>query len=179
MNSGSTMLQEYAMSALGGSLSSTFSVWGAEFSFSGGSLTFVGFDPWSLAFSIAIMVISELMACDDEEMALAMKRGQGLCHMVGSYCANKVLGACVVKKEGWCCFPSKLGRIINEQGRAQIGKGWGDAEDPDCSGFTTLELGLLKFDEMDLSEFISDIVLTTKTANYAVERLSTKATSYY
>lgn len=181
MNSGSSLLSEYAMSALGGALemTGTFTVWGAEFSVAAEGISFVGFDPTSLALSIAIYFIMQMMQCEEEEQALAMKRGQGLCHKVGSYCANKVLGACVTKKEGWCCFPSKLGRIVNEQGRAQIGKGWGDAEDPDCSGFTTTELGLLRFDEMDLSEFIRDITPSPKTSNYAIERLSTQAASYY
>jgi conjugal transfer mating pair stabilization protein TraN len=170
------------MGALGsGALGMTgsFTVWGAQFSVAADGIAFVGFDPYSLAISIAIYFIMQMMQCEDDEQALAMKRGQGLCHKVGSYCASKVLGACVTKKEGWCCFPSKLGRIVNEQGRAQIGKGWGDAEDPDCSGFTAEQLALLKFDEMDLSEFIADIVPSTKTSNYAIDRLSTQAASYY
>jgi|GEM_PF-6432636 len=74
---------------------------------------------------------------------------------------------------GWCCFPSKLGRIVQEQGRAQLGKSWGSAKHPDCSGFTIEELGLLKFDEMDLSEFLSDINPTEKIDYFlenAIER---------
>jgi conjugal transfer mating pair stabilization protein TraN len=182
MNSGSEMLAEYAMGALGsGSLAmtGTFTVWGAEFSVAAEGIAFVGFDPTSLAISIAIYFIMQMMQCEEEEQALAMKRGQGLCHKVGSYCAHKVFGACITKKEGWCCFPSKLGRIVNEQGRAQIGKGWGSAKHPDCSGFTTAQLALLRFDEMDLSEFIRDITPSSKTSSYAIERLSTQAASYY
>ncbi len=44
-----------------------------------------------------------------------------------------------------------------EQGRAQLGKGWGSAESPDCSGFTPDELGRLQFDKMNLSEIAADI----------------------
>ncbi|MDR0233572.1 MAG: conjugal transfer protein TraN, partial [Zoogloeaceae bacterium] len=29
------------------------------------------------------------------------------------------------KRDGYCCFPSKLARIIQEQGRTQLGKPWG------------------------------------------------------
>ena len=39
-----------------------------------------------------------------------------------------------------CCFNSMLARIVNEQGRAQVGKGWGGAQSPDCSGFTVAQL---------------------------------------
>ena len=182
MNSGSVMLEEYAMSMLGTgtlSMSSSFSVWGAEFSVTAEGISFVGFDPWSLAIAVAIYIIMDMMKCEQEEQLLGMKRGQGLCQQVGSWCDSKVLGVCVTKKQGWCCFPSKLGRIVNEQGRAQIGKSWGDPKSPDCSGFTLDELKLLRFDLMDLSEFISDIVPPSKTTSYAQDRLQQKAKSYY
>ena len=182
MNSGSEMLAEYAMSMLGsGTLSMTanFSVWGAEFAVSTNGIAFVGFDPWSLVIAIAIYVIMEMIKCKTEEQTLDMKRGQGLCHQVGSWCSSKILGACVEKKEGWCCFPSKLGRIVNEQGRAQIGKSWGSPQSPDCSGFTLDELKLLRFDLMDLSEFFSSIQTPTKSSSFAVDRLQQKAQSYY
>jgi len=121
------------------------------------------------------MVYQQMMQCDEEDMLLAVKRGQGLCAKVDSYCARKVMGSCVKKKEVWCCFPSKLGRIINEQGWAQLGKGW----DPSCRGFSLDELTLLRFDEMDLSEFINDIMPAAKTPEYAIERLNEKVQSYY
>jgi conjugal transfer mating pair stabilization protein TraN len=72
-----------------------------------------------------------------------------------------------------------LGRIINEQGRPQIGKGWGSAETPDCSGFTLEQLKQLKFDQMDLSEFISTVKtnVTTKSSTYAVTRAQSNALS--
>jgi len=184
MNSGSTMLAEYAASAAvtGGALSGvgSFSVWGAEFSVTAANgISFVGFDPYSLMASVAIYVIMDLMKCDQEEELLAMRRGQGLCTKTGSYCSSKFLGVCLVKKEGWCCFPSKLGRIVNEQGRPQIGKGWGSGESPDCSGFTQDELAKLKFDQMNFSEFIAGIPVPSKTSSYAFDRLETKAKSYY
>ncbi len=50
--------------------------------------------------------------------------------------------------------------MINEQGRAQIGKGWGDAQNPDCSGFTVAQLQSLNFAAMDLREFYASIVPT-------------------
>lgn len=183
VNTGSAMLQEYALGALAsGTLSMTgsFSVWGAEFAVALDGISFVGFDPWSLAASIAIYVIMDMMQCEQEELMLQMKRGQGLCTKVGSWCSNKVLGVCLTKKESWCCFPSKLGRIVNEQGRVQLGKGWGDQRNPNCSGFTLEELGNLRFDLMNLSEFINDIVPPTmKSPSYAVDRLQQKAQSYY
>ena len=182
MNSGSAMLQEYAMSLLGSgtlSMTSSFSVWGAEFAVTTEGIAFVGFDPWSLVIAVAIYIIMDMMKCEQEEQLLGMKRGQGLCHKVGGWCDSKFLGMCVTKKEGWCCFPSKLGRIVNEQGRAQIGKSWGSPQSPDCTGFTLDELKLLDFGAMNLTEFINDIAPPPKTSSFAQQRLQQKANSYY
>ncbi len=77
-----------------------------------------------------------LQGCDEKDLELAEKNKRGLCVEVGSYCAEKVAGVCVRKKRSSCCFPSKLSRIVHEQGRPQLGIGWGDAKSPDCRGFT-------------------------------------------
>lgn len=53
-----------------------------------------------------------------------------------------------------------LARLINEQGRIQVGKGWGSAQSPDCSGFTIAQLQSLDFSAMDLSAFYASIVPT-------------------
>lgn len=137
--------------------------------FGNGNLSFYGvtfvpggtppfaFDPYSFAIAIAMQVLTEYLSCDQDEQVLAMRRGQNLCSFVGSYCSERVLGVCLTKKESYCCFNSRLARIINEQGREQIGKGYGNPEAPDCSGFTTDDLAKLDFGKMDLSEFLRDI----------------------
>lgn len=183
MNSGSEMLMEYAMNALSTeilSMSANFSIWGAEFSVTASeSVSFVGFDGVSLVIAAAMLIYQDMSTCEESEMVLAMRRGQGLCHRVGSWCSASTFGSCTGTKEGWCCFPSKLGRIVNQQGRPQVGKSWGTARNPDCSGFTIEELALLRFDQMDLSEFIADITASAKSSVYATDRLQTRGTDYY
>lgn len=141
------------------------------------------FNPYMLVAAVVIQVVMNYLECETSEQDLSMKRGQNLCHLVGSWCESKSMGSCATKKEGWCCFPSRLGRIINEQGRPQIGKTWGTPQVPDCSGFTQEELKMLRFDEMDLSEFIADIVPNAKGSTYATDRitsrLSSEPKSYY
>ena len=97
-------------------------------------------------------------ACNDDEKALAKKRDARMCHMVGSFCSQKILGACVKKTETYCCFLSLLSRIIHEQGRPQLPRGWGDPQNPDCAGLTVTQLQSLDFAKMDLSEFYAEIV---------------------
>ncbi|MBL8484164.1 MAG: conjugal transfer protein TraN [Rhodocyclaceae bacterium] len=127
----------------------------------GNSTVFFGFDPMSFAISIAMqMIISELTNCEPDEQQLAMKVGMGLCHEVGTYCDGEVLGACFRHRRGYCCFNSKLSRMLNEQGRQQIGKSWGTGENPQCTGFTTDEIQSLDFSRMDLSGFFGDIRFT-------------------
>lgn len=120
------------------------------------------FDPYSFAASIALQILMQYLSCDPSEEVLAMQRGQNLCTYVGSYCTQKFLGSCVSRKTKYCCFNSRLARLINEQGRAQLGLGWGDAENPSCEGFTDDQFNSLDFSAMDFSEFIEEIMKNVK-----------------
>ncbi len=125
----------------------------------------IAFDPWTLAIAVIIQVVMSAASCDEHESLLAMKEGAGLCHTVGTYCSSciRVFGSCVsciTHTTRKCCFNSMLARIVNEQGRAQVGRGWGSARSPDCAGFTIAELQSLDFAAMDLSEFYASIVPT-------------------
>lgn len=106
------------------------------------------------------------LECSFNEKLLADLRKAQRCHHVGTYCSNKDwLGVCWVNTQTHCCFNSKLSRIIAEQGRPQLGKGWGSPQSPDCSGFTMEEVASLDFEAMDLSEFYADIVASMPTLN--------------
>jgi len=100
--------------------------------------------------------------CNETEKQLASLRswGQldGNCHYVGSYCAEEWLDVCVQRKKTFCCFSSPLARIIHEQGRPQLGIGWGTPTSPNCRGFTAQEFQKLDFSKMDFSEWIEEEV---------------------
>lgn len=136
----------------------------------------ITFDPYSFAFAVAMQVVMTYMQCEVEEQQLGMQKGQRLCVHVGSYCGTKVLGACITKKESYCCYNSRLARILNEQGRPQIGKGWGDPKEPNCSGFTIAELQQLDMSAMDLSEFINEVSAGTLDMEAIKERMTGRAT---
>ncbi|MCW5632013.1 MAG: type-F conjugative transfer system mating-pair stabilization protein TraN [Rubrivivax sp.] len=179
MNSENRQFIYQGMSALllGGGFSGTFTSYGITIAVNGAALPagsvavysgqsiVVAFDPWSLVIAVIIYIILSMMSCNEEEGKLAMKEGARLCHTVGTWCSScfRVLGSCVSCIEhttSKCCFNSMLARIVNEQGRAQIGKGWGGAQSPDCSGFTVAQLQSLDFARMDLSEFYASLVPT-------------------
>ena len=137
---------------------------GSSVLYAGDSMV-IAFDPWSLAIAVVLYVVMSMASCNQGEGRLAMQEGARLCHTVGTYCSSciRILGKCVSCIEhttSKCCFNSVLARIVNEQGRSQLGRGWGSGEGPDCSGFTVNELQALNFSTMDLTEFYASIVPT-------------------
>jgi conjugal transfer mating pair stabilization protein TraN len=135
--------------------------------------------PWSIA--ILAIQLSGILDCEQAEQILAMKRDNRLCHGVGSYCSARVpiIRLCIETTESYCCFNSRLARILNEQGRAQLGRGWGGAESPDCSGFTIPQLQALDFSQMNLTEFYAEIAPTLPDVGAMRSRAQQKINSYY
>lgn len=143
----------------GASYAPNVSFYGLSVTYTNGSFAF-GFDPYSFAIAVAIQVYQQVLSCqmNTDEGILSIRRGANLCEYVGTYCSAKVLGWCYEHKQAYCCFNSKLAKIINTQGRAQLGRTFGSPQAPDCSGFTPTELGSLDFATMDMSEFYAEIV---------------------
>ncbi|WP_084675830.1 conjugal transfer protein TraN [Candidatus Odyssella acanthamoebae] len=98
-----------------------------------------------------------LSSCKAEEKQLVDLRRNNRCVMVGTYCAEKKAGVCIRKKTSFCCFGSKLSRLIQEQGRGQLGLSWGDPKSPDCRGLKPEELSGLDFSKMNLSELYEGV----------------------
>jgi conjugal transfer mating pair stabilization protein TraN len=151
---------------------------------SGKSAFAVGFDPTSFALGVAYVVITEMIKCDKGNALLAVKRDKGLCHYVGQYCSKKLrLGfakICIQHSESYCCFNSKLSRMINEAARVQIpGLGWGSPEGPNCSGLTVEQFERLDFEKIDLSEFYSEISPTLPDVKATTDASEKKVKCYF
>ncbi|GAB6071513.1 hypothetical protein JCM30760_26110 [Thiomicrorhabdus hydrogeniphila] len=97
------------------------------------------------------------LACDDEDYKTSTLSKGKLCYSYGSWCEKKDCGlfgcTCAKYRTGKCCFNSKLARIINEQGRKQLGLNM-----KDCGGFTVDQLQQLDWSKIDLTEFIADML---------------------
>ena len=92
--------------------------------------------------------------CSASERELAEERNAGNTHYLGRYCSKRTFfGACIRRSRAWCVFGSKLGRILQQQGRAQLGIGWGS-----CRGLTVAEIEGIDFARLDLSEFTQDLM---------------------
>lgn len=177
---GSLAAAEAATAAANAAAASAEVAAGSAAALSNGA-SFIYFNPTMFYIAIAMMIIQELMKCEKEEQSLAMKIGQNLCYNVGSYCSTKTPVGCLVVKETHCCFNSRLARILNEQGREQLGISWGTPKNPQCAGLTLSDFQSLDFSRIDLSEFIQEITpkvpdtsTVTKKANESVKGLTEK-----
>ena len=100
-----------------------------------------------------VAISAYLAKCTAQEQSLAERRQLGQCHHVGSKKENLDTQTAQV----FCCFPTKLARILHEQGREQLQIAWGDAETPECRGFSLGELQKIDFTKIDLSDAVEDI----------------------
>ena len=83
-----------------------------------------------MIYSVVMILIKIIWTCEKEEFQLGAKKELKTCHYVGGYCKSKILGWCIEKREASCCFSTPLSRILNEQIRPQLGRGWGSAQEP-------------------------------------------------
>lgn len=109
---------------------------------------------------ITDLLINIIWECEEKEFELGAKKETRQCSFVGSYCASEVLGSCVEKREAHCCFGSVVARIIQEQGREQLGMSFGDPKSPSCEGLTPTQLDQLDWNRIDLSEWIGMLSVT-------------------
>ena len=100
--------------------------------------------------------------CNSEDRDVDRKDDEGLCYKVGTYCSDKVLGVCVTKKQSYCCFSSKLVRILQVQGREQLAMPWGEAKTPDCEGFLVEEFQRLDLSLMHFTDVYAEFVDAVK-----------------
>lgn len=104
--------------------------------------------------------------CDIPDQQTALLADSGYCIALGTYCAERwPLVGCVQRAQGYCCYNSKLARIVQEQGRPQIPSmgGFGTASRPSCRGFSAEEFQALDFSKMDLSDYYTSIKHQSQT----------------
>jgi len=99
--------------------------------------------------------------CSKDEIDLIDKRQKNLCVYVGK--ENKqTMGITSVVKHHYCCFGSLLNKVIQVEGRKQLGMSFGSGKSPDCRGLTLAEIMQLDFSKMDFSEFYVDLLKRMK-----------------
>jgi conjugal transfer mating pair stabilization protein TraN len=113
-----------------------------------------------MIYCIVVILIQLIWTCEQEEFELGAKRELRSCHDIGSYCKTKVLSACIERRKAYCCFNTPLARILNEQIRPQLGRGWGEADQPDCTGINVNDFGRVDWDLVNLDEWLAILAET-------------------
>jgi conjugal transfer mating pair stabilization protein TraN len=109
---------------------------------------FVTFNPYVLAAMIAIQYLMSLSECTEQEHMFQMHKGANLTVFNKETCIKDFLGSCLNYRQDYCSFNSVLAKIINIQGKTQMGR-----DTTDCVGLTPEEVAKLDFTNMDFSEF--------------------------
>ncbi|WP_053077649.1 conjugal transfer protein TraN [Burkholderia cepacia] len=151
VNSGLLQMGAWADRALASS--GNFGAFGFQFSFSlSNGVQFVDFNPYVFAAEIAAQLIQMWLACSSDEQVLSLKRGQNLCVQYNQGCSKRVLGVCVEEKKSYCCFNSLIAKLVNQQGKAQLGIPFAG-----CAGLTADQLQQIDFSKIDFTEFVNSI----------------------
>lgn len=130
----------------------TFMKAGVEVGEFGGG--FISFNPYAFAAIVAIQILQDLMSCSQQEQLLALHRGADLSVEQETTCSNDVfIIGCIEWTRRYCSFNSVISKIINTQGKAQLGL---DARN--CGGLTIAQIQKLDFSKIDMQEFNQTLV---------------------
>lgn len=88
-------------------------------------------------------------SCTKDEEKLWHNRQDKKCHYIGS----RDLTFGLEKEQVYICYPNILSRIIQEEGRNQLGIHWGTAEKPKNKGLKLSDLLEVDFEKIDFSDF--------------------------
>jgi conjugal transfer mating pair stabilization protein TraN len=102
--------------------------------------------------------------CTKDEISLINLREKKLCVSVGKTTTKKI-GIPTVMKHHYCCFGNILERVIQVEGRKQLGITFGSGGSPNCRGLTIEEIQRLDFSKMDFTDFINELMVKF-TGNY-------------
>lgn len=143
-------------------------LFGANTTWAMGNNGYVTFNPYVFTALVAIAVYQNLSSCTQDEQMLALHKGAGLSAFINEYCSNNnALLGCVVYTSNYCSFNSVLAKIINIQGKTQLG-----LDVSNCNGVTATQLGQIDFSKIDFSEFSK--ALTERAKNNSPSSASLK-----
>lgn len=92
--------------------------------------------------------------CSTDELTLAASLDANTAVHTRTRCSIKFLFGCVEKKRHYCTYPSLMAKIVQQQGRSQLGQGIPH----NCGGFTQEEFAQLDLDAIDLSPVFGEVM---------------------
>lgn len=121
----------------------------------GSSMTSITFNPYVFGAMVALAVVQYLASCTQDEQMLALHKGANLSTFIKEECTKKIpiIGTCIEWTSTYCSFNSVLAKLINIQGKPQLGLGISD-----CKGLTVDQVSKLDFSKIDFGEFTGQMV---------------------
>lgn len=95
--------------------------------------------------------MSPSWACKESEFDLAVQREVDMCSYAGTYCSQRVLGACLKRRESYCCYNSPMSKALRASAEPGGVLRHGDAKNPDCSGLGIDELDKVRWEAIDFT----------------------------
>jgi len=115
-----------------------------------GESGYIAFNPYVFVAMVVMQLVMDMISCTPEEQLLSMHKGANLSVFIKEECTSKTLGSCTLYTDYYCSFNTVLAKIINIQGKQQLG-----LDTTDCKGITPAQLTSLDFTKIDFSEFIA------------------------
>lgn len=122
--------------------------------------------------------------CNAEEKQLAIASvKQSRCVRVGGrYCSKRIkigpIKVCIEKRDSYCCYGSKLSRIIQEIAHQQLKLSFGTAQRPNCGSLNAEQLSHINFDtpyaRSKLSEILGEVQASAEQKFQAVQEAVSK-----
>jgi hypothetical protein len=94
--------------------------------------------------------------CTKDEQTLIDMRSKKLCVYVGKQ-STKKMNVTTAIKHRFCCFGNLLDKVIQVEGRKQLGRNFGSGSAPDCRGLTLEDIQHIDWNLVDFGEFIDDL----------------------
>lgn len=115
---------------------------------------YVTFNPYVFAATIALTAVQSLESCSAAEQLLAVHRGADLSVYTSEQCTQTLplTKSCTLYQDNYCSFNGVLGKIINQQGKKQLGLNFSD-----CTGMRIEQILTLNFSAMDFTEFSTQL----------------------
>lgn len=92
--------------------------------------------------------LSPSWACKDEEFDLAIQREVDMCSYAGTYCSKRVLGACLKRRESYCCYKSPMSKQLRASAEP-------NGQPPQsCDGLRVEEIDRINWDAIDFTRLV-------------------------
>ncbi|MCD9046896.1 conjugal transfer protein TraN [Luteimonas sp. MHLX1A] len=101
--------------------------------------------------------LSPSWICKDEEFDLAIQREVDMCSYAGTYCSQRVLGACLKRRESYCCYKSPMSKALRASAEPGGQLQHGSASSPDCDGLPIDQIDRVDWNAINFNGLIANM----------------------